>query len=683
VKKFVVAVAALLVLAASGMIGVATGRDLDSGAMHNGLSGKPIADDSVQKRKSSTAADNFSIDFDTEEVIFRNLPGIFAGSKEYSFVLQKNVPVKVSAFVPGTPAARVVLESPSGVQTAISNAQPTDFLAQQTIVPAESGQWKIKVTGPAADYDVAIVTRSRGAVAIDAGVSKETVAEGTKNLIYSYLYSRDKAGSTSFQDLPRTVDYKTQSVEASILNANGVRETLILRDDGTGGDAVANDGFYMASYTPASSGQLAIIVKSIRDDGIQLMNDKPFFLTVTAAANSSIQDVSAPTLTKDAYGSYDGIHYTVKANLTKAGKYYMAAVTNGKSGDHLATIYSDAVEILTPGVHEFKIILDREFILDNNKQMPMKIETLFLTYGQKLVDSKEVNIPVPHVDPVGFEEKKAKLKGIQSITLVDADGNGLSDRMDIKYLVFVPIGNRYRVQSSIGEKGGDIISWSNVEFYRNGDDNEITLSFDLRKMKASGLTSFYLSNIMLFGELYDTDPKGYPINIDLDSVDSYKLADLQVKADVYGRFLTQSGQDFAFAVFNGGGVAAQNIPWELRLGPGEQIVLSGVIDQILPGQSVSIKLEAPESVLRTPSLFAHVNPKRSVAEADYSNNFQMSGAAFATAAAPPASGAAPSASGGGATPVPILEKAWTAFLSISMVLLGLFSYWLRPAALKR
>ncbi|MGP1516194.1 MAG: choice-of-anchor X domain-containing protein [Ottowia sp.] len=360
---------------------------------------------------------NISLDLDAEEVIFRNLPTKFASSKTYKLMLQKGVSTKISAFLPGAPGARLELESPSGKKISLANQKSTDFLVQETINPTENGMWKLNISGPHAEYDSVIVTRPRSHVAIDAGVTKSALTQGEATTIYAYLYDRRRAADTEFEKLPQTVNVGAQTMQATLLDGSGKLQTVVLRDDGTGGDAVANDGFFMAHYRPTADGTVFMTVTSVRDSDIQITNDRPVRIDVTAASESKIQSLSTPKHSVDRYGAHENIFFTVNAQLREAGKYYVTATIKSRAGKHLNSIKSAPVAAIAGGQHTFLLELDRDFILDNKDEMPFSIDTVFLTVATRrkeiLMDHKTFNTVVPYTDPSLFNKRKITFKGVQ------------------------------------------------------------------------------------------------------------------------------------------------------------------------------------------------------------------------------------------------------------------------------
>ena len=574
--------------------------------------------------KEKPVGKNISLDLDAEEVIFRNLPTKFVSAKSYPLMLQKGVSTKISAFLPEAPSARLELESPSGKKINLANQQPADFLVQETINPAESGMWKLNISGPHAEYDSVIVTRPRSHVAIDAGVTKSALAQGEETTIYAYLYDRRRVADTEFENLPKTVNVGSQTMQATLLDGSGKLQTVVLRDDGTGGDAVANDGFFMAHYKPTADGTVFMTVTSVRDSGIQITNDRPVKIDVTAAAGSKIQSLSTFRHAVDRYGAYEKIFFTVNAQLREAGKYYVTAAIKSKAGKHLNSIKSAPVAAIAGGQHAFLLELDRDFILDNKDEMPFSIDTVFLTVATRrkevLIDHKAFNTVVPYTDPSLFKERKIAFKGVQAVEMVDTDGNGRHDRLNIKYLLNIPLQGQFTLQSTIGEKNGTIVDWSNVDFASSVGDNVVTLSFDLRKLKASGIKNFYLENVALLGPMLGSDPGSHAIAIQLDDVDAFALPDLQIRTEVRGEIQMKMLRTGEIEFFNGGGAPAYHIPWEAHLGINGATIASGVIPALLANQSVREKVGADESVLKNQSLYVYVNPRRTIIEADYSNN---------------------------------------------------------------
>ena len=150
--------------------------------------------------------------------------------------------------------------------------------------------------------------------------------------------------------------------------------------------------------------------------------------------------------------------------------------------------------------------------------------------------------------------------------MVDTDGNGRHDRLNIKYLLNIPLQGQFTLQSTIGEKNGTIVDWSNVDFASSVGDNVVTLSFDLRKLKASGIKNFYLENVALLGPMLGSDPGSHVIAIQLDDVDAFALPDLQIRTEVRGEIQMKMLRTGEIEFFNGGGAPAYHIPWEAHLG---------------------------------------------------------------------------------------------------------------------
>lgn len=633
---------------------------------HSGFAQVPIKAFAQTKAggQAKSGPNNFSLNLDNEEVVYQNIPNEKSGTASHSFLLQQGVPVKVSAYVSGAPSATVVLKSPSGVETAIRNTDTTDFLAQHSMTPAEAGMWTAHVSGVGSQTHAILVTRQRSpSVALDAGLTEEIIASGASTTLYAYLYDPQKAATTDFADLPKTVSYRTQTVEASVMLPDGTSQGLTLRDDGKGGDALAGDGFYMASYTPPAGGRLGITVKSIRDGEIQLSRDRPLALTVTNAATSQVRDLSAPSHTTDAHGSHENIQYTISAYLAEPGTYYMTAAIEGNLGVHLSSIKSRPVTVSAPGVQDFQMTLERDFVLRNRNVLPLKIKSAFLTFlhqsREELVDHKNFDATVPYTDAALFEEKKAGFLGIQAVSQRDTNGNGFNDQLVIRYRIAIPLGNAYRLQSSIGDKNGEVLEWSNIDFSRNGVDiHDIEIAFDLRKLKASGQSEFFLRDVALFGDLLGADPNRYPISIDMQNVEGYALPDLQVRSDGGSAIEFKAMRQGSITVYNGGGQTASNIPWEARLNsPAGPVLSSGSIAALPPASGQTVKIVGEEKDLQGATVYVQVNPQRSIVEADYANNLAIFRATL------PSSSVVP----GDVKAVPLFGRASVMLLSLLMV----------------
>lgn len=380
----------------------------------------------------------------------------------------------------------------------------------------------------------------------------------------------------------------------------------------------------------------------IREGGIQLSRERPLTLTVTNAATSQVRKLPAPSHTTDAHGSHKNIQYAISAYLAEPGTYYMTATVEGRSGEHLSSIKSRPVTVSAPGVHDFQITLERDFVLKNRDVLPLKIKSAFLTFlhrsTEKLVDHKHFDATVPYTDAAVFEEKKAGFLGVQAVSQRDTNGNGLNDQLLIRYRISIPLGSAYRLQSSIGDVNGEVFAWSNIDFSRTGGDlHDIEIAFDLRKLKASGQSEFILRDVALFGDLLGLDRNRYPISIDMQTVESYALPDLQVRPDNGNAIEFKAIRQGRIVIFNGGGQAADDIVWEARLNsPTGPVLSSGSIARLLPASSQTASIAGQEADLQgATTVYVHVNPQRSIAEADYANNLAILRAALASSTAAP------------------------------------------------
>lgn len=477
------------------------------------------------KTSEKPVGENISPNPDAEEVIFRNLPAPFVSAQSYTFPLQKGVASRIYAFLPETPTARMELISPSGQKIPLPNQQSADFLVQKTINPGESGMWKLNISGPRAEYDSVIVTRPRSHIAIDAGVTKNTLTPGEKTTIYAYLYDRRRAADTKFENLPETANVKSQTIQATLLDGSGKLQTIVLRDDGTGGDALANDGFFMAHYKPAAGGTTLMTVTSVYSDGIQITNDRPVKIDVIQAAGAEIQSLSTPQHSTDRHGAHEKIFFTLHAKLLAAGKYKITAEIRNRAGRHLAPIQSAPVTATKPGDYAFTVELNRDFILSHQDGMPFSIDTAFLTIatrrGDILIHHKIFNAVIPYADPTLFRERKVAFKGIQSVEMADTDGDGRNDRLLVKYLLHIPVQGKFTLQSTIGEKNGQMADQSRVDFTSSAGKNMAVFSFDLKKLKASGIREFYLENIDLLGPRLGSDRDSHAIPIHLNDAGDF------------------------------------------------------------------------------------------------------------------------------------------------------------------
>ena len=75
----------------------------------------------------------------------------------------------------------------------------------------------------------------------------------------------------------------------------------------------------------------------------------------------------------------------------------------------------------------------------------------------------------------------------------------------------------------IGEKNGQMADQSRVDFTSSAGENMAVFSFDLKKLKASGIREFYLENIDLLGPRPGSDRDSHAIPIHLNDAGDFFL----------------------------------------------------------------------------------------------------------------------------------------------------------------
>lgn len=352
------------------------------------------------------------VDLETEEVVFRTIPGSKLASAP-SFTLRQGVPVKVMAGSK-TAGASAELRAPSGKKISLENLsyQVKGFqglLVQHEFTPDETGVWRVQVQGAEAGQYGVMVSRKRSpSVAMDAWLEKDVVGSGEVAKLFAYLYDPQKVETTT-APASKTVPYDTLDVHATVMQPDGTLDTITLHDDGADGDEQAGDGIYTASYTPrVQEGQFPLLIYSIRDGHTQLTRNITE-LTVTAAAASRLQEVSSkPKAEKGEFSALGDVRFGITANVAKAGTYFIVAYIDDKSGISVRAVHSARVQANAPGVREFTVTLERDYMVMQKDALPLSVKSaiLFVINGddENRLDEKEFNVPIPYKDASEFEE---------------------------------------------------------------------------------------------------------------------------------------------------------------------------------------------------------------------------------------------------------------------------------------
>jgi hypothetical protein len=260
------------------------------------------------------------------------------------------------------------LTDPAVVHSPLRDTGPFSFTGYQIQEP-ETGTWTLEVTGTAAPppdlaYGVtALVQLPPGAgVFLTAGLDTEQCVAGDPVTI---------TAAVTADGVPVT----GASVQAQVLHPDGATTTVVLADDGTGGDAVASDGQYTGVFTTALTGLYTVVVAA-EAAAPAVTREQLLQVSVAPSGTAFSGTISDHGLDTDADGRYDHLVIDVGIDVDVAADYRVfGTLTDGAA----TTIEQVRIEQqLQPGPQTIPLTFDGALLFNLGHDGPYLLNDLVI-----------------------------------------------------------------------------------------------------------------------------------------------------------------------------------------------------------------------------------------------------------------------------------------------------------------
>jgi hypothetical protein len=293
------------------------------------------------------------------------------------------------------------------------------------------------------------------------------------------------------------------TVNAAVLLPDGITlKKLVLSDNGSAPDTVANDGIYTARFSETTqAGPYGIAV-----DASGTTSGTPFtreaYLSNFATASSSTILTGLHDSGRDLNGNglFDQLVLEVPVQITASGTYRLAATLADSSGNVLET--SDSFN-LTPASTSVELVFDGATLFAHGVNGPYQITSVRMAEerNQVILPLTETNSTFstsPYLF-TQFEGAKLALTGTNSAAGVDTNGNGKFDLLQTDIGVNVRTAGFYQWSARLRDRNGHEITLASNSGNLSSGLSSIRLSFDGSAIGRNGVNGpFNVTDLILF-----------------------------------------------------------------------------------------------------------------------------------------------------------------------------------------
>ncbi len=479
-------------------------------AKHTSLTGSQGVHNSVRDRVVAFGTNNMTVQAATPPTVAQT--GSVVGSIQQGQVQTRTIPidqVTPAYFSLLYPSGNLdlALVSPSGQRfdatTIVGNSNVTrdeqDILGGRMEVfyfaSPEVGNWTVEVRAPS-------VTDPSGAVSY-------AVTGWLENPAITFTGAVADANLTPGQALKILGTLKNNNapltgatVTAKLALPDNTTQTITLQDNGTGGDATANDGVYTGNFTATTQpGNYRIVLNASRATA-PAFSREAFTLATVSRSTSSIsgpfQDFGRDT---DGDTFFNQLVIRVGVNISATANYHLFGVLEDAQGN---TLTASTDVNLNPGSNNVELKFNGETIFNNRVDGPYKLKTLRLAeeddVSLALVDERSNVHQTAAYSFRAFQHSRLNLTGAGSSEGVDINGNGRFDLLNVSIGVEVVNSGFYQWSARLTDSNGVEIDFAASSGFFTAGANTLRLTFDGELIGQHGVNGpYFVRGLLLFG----------------------------------------------------------------------------------------------------------------------------------------------------------------------------------------
>ena len=280
---------------------------------------------------------------------------------------------------------------------------------------------------------------------------------------------------------------------------------ITLTDDGTNGDAAANDGIYTGNFAGTTQpGNYGIAVFANRGiaGGTPAFSREEFTLATVSRSTSTItglfSDFGEDT---DGDGLYNNLIIRSNVNATVAGNYLLYGLLTDSSGNTLTASSNTALAI---GTNPVALRFDGASIFRNRVNGPYRLTVIRLAENGDLTIAIVDEINNAHqttaYDYRQFQHTGIFLNGTGSAVGIDTNANGRFDLLNVNVGVEVRQVGYYQWSARLTDINGREIGFDSGAGFFGAGANTMNFSFDGRTIGQNGVNGpYFVKGLLIFG----------------------------------------------------------------------------------------------------------------------------------------------------------------------------------------
>lgn len=426
---------------------------------------------------------------------------ISAGEVQPRTLVIDQAPAMVAMLYPSD-ALGLVLVSPSGQRIDPATADvDVDFTqgdvlggkaAAYSLRNPELGQWAVEVTGMSGtDIDYAVSTWIQDPrVTLDGGFDRDSIATGEDLVLQATLREQH-------------VPLLGASVRAFVELPGGGSIGVVLRDDGSNGDATASDGIYSglrAAVTEPGLHRVEFIADGV-DSTVHRFSRETFGLATVSDGQAHFTGFYDAGTDTNGNGYYDQLVVHAHVYADAAGPYHVLAILSDSAGHtHQASVR----QALVSGDNSIPLVFDGGDLYHNRIDGPYVLSSL------RLAQDNDIDLlPTDEVEDVyatsayaytAFEHERIQLTGTGLANGVDSNGNGLFDSMDVAVDVELAQAGYYQWSAQLTDRTGTGLGSFSGASYMDAGRDTLYFNFDGAAIGKNGEDGpYYVTDLLAYG----------------------------------------------------------------------------------------------------------------------------------------------------------------------------------------
>lgn len=372
-----------------------------------------------------------------------------------------------------------------------SEAVPGGKLVGYSIGTPELGTWTIEVAGLSGnDIDYAVASWIRDPrVTLQAGFVHPAVANGEDVVLEATL--RDQGAPVLGASARAFLSMPGEGVIA-----------LALRDDGSNGDATANDGVYSATRTSGSAGLYpALVIAEGTDAQGHRFSREAFGLATVShgqAHATAFRDVARDT---NGNGYFDELVVEAGVHADAAGDYQVLAELTDSAGHvHQASIRRS----LAAGDNTIPLIFAGRDLYRDRIDGPYRLTAFRMAQDNGIELLPTEDLADAHATAAyayaAFEHDRIEVPGTGLAQGVDADGNGLFDSLDVAVDVDLAQAGYYQWSAQLSDRTGTVLGFYSGAAYLRAGRGALLFNFPGEPIGKHGEDGpYYVTDLLVSG----------------------------------------------------------------------------------------------------------------------------------------------------------------------------------------